>query len=83
MQVLYENVGSDAYDYNSFDWKLTDSSGFSYDTTFSGIGPELHSGTIQPGERARGYITFEVPTSAAGLKLKLTSGDDTATVTVG
>src|SRR5205823_2455643 len=44
VQVLYENVGSDPYDYNPFDWKLTDSSGFSYDTTFPGIGPELHSG---------------------------------------
>jgi len=27
VQVLYENVGSDPYAYNPFDWKLTDSSG--------------------------------------------------------
>src|SRR5258708_7724632 len=28
VQVLYENTGSDPYDYNPFDWKLTDSAGF-------------------------------------------------------
>lgn len=83
VQVLYENTGTDTYDYNPFDWKLSDSAGFSYDTTFSGIGPELHAGTIQPGEKAQGYITYEVPTSSTGLKLKLTSGDDSATVALG
>src|SRR5439155_9129692 len=30
VQVLYENTGSDPYDYNPFDWKLTDSAGVSY-----------------------------------------------------
>jgi outer membrane lipoprotein-sorting protein len=80
VQVLYENTGTDAYNYNPFDWKLTDSAGFSYDSSFGGIGPELNAGTIQPGEKARGYITYEVPTTAAGLQLRLTSGGDTATV---
>ena len=80
VQVLYENTGTDPFDYNPFDWKLTDSAGFSYDSSFSGIGPELNAGTIQPGEKARGYITYEVPTSATGLQLRLTSGSDTATV---
>jgi hypothetical protein len=83
VQILYENSGVDPYDYNPFDWKLTDSSGFSYDTTYSGIGPELHSGTVARGEKARGYITYEVPTSATGLTLKLKSGDDTATFPLG
>ncbi len=80
VQILYENTGSDPYDYNPFDWKLTDSAGFSYDSTFGGVGPELNSGTIQPGEKARGYITYEVPSSATGLQLRLTSNGDTATV---
>ncbi len=83
VQVLYENTGNDSYNYNPFDWKLTDSAGFSYDSTFGGVGPELHSGTIQPGEKARGYITYEVPTSAPGLQLRLTSGSDTGTVALG
>jgi len=82
VQVLYENTGTGPYDYNPFDWKLTDSAGFSYDSSFSGIGPELNAGTIQPGEKARGYITYEVPTSSTGLQLRLTSGGDTATVAI-
>jgi hypothetical protein len=82
VQILYENTGTDPYDFNPFDWKLTDSAGFSYETTYSGIGPELHSGTLQPGEKARGYMTFEVPSSATGLMLKLTSGDDSAVVPI-
>jgi hypothetical protein len=83
VQVIYENTGTDPYNYNPFDWKLTDSAGFSYDSTFGGVGPELHSGTIQPSEKARGYITYEVPTSAPGLQLRLTSGGDTGTVALG
>jgi hypothetical protein len=79
VQILYENTGADPYNYNPFDWKLTDSSGFSYDTTYSGIGPELHSGTLARSEKARGYITYEVPASATGLAVKVKSGEDTAT----
>jgi len=80
VQVLYEDTGTDPYDYNPFDWKLTDSAGFSYDSAFTEIGPQLNSGTIQPGEKARGFITYEVPVSATGLQLRLTSGGDTGTV---
>ena len=80
VQVLYENTGSAPYDYNPFDWKLTDSAGFSYDSAFTEIGPQLNSGTIQPGEKARGFITYEVPLSATGLQLRLTASGDTATV---
>ena len=82
VEVLYENTGTDKLAYNPFDWKLTDSSGFSYDHGYAGKGPELHSGDLAPGEKARGFITYEVPTSAAGLTLKLTLGDDTLTVSL-
>jgi len=83
VQVLYENTGTDAVNYNPFDWSLRDASGFSYDQTFAGIGPELHSGTLNPGDKARGFIAYEVPTSATGLMLKLKQGDDSATVMLG
>lgn len=82
-QILYENTGSDPYDFNPFDWNLTDSAGFSYNTTYADIGPELHSGKLAAGEKARGYITYEVPTSATGLTLKLKSGEDTGRIPIG
>jgi len=84
VQVLYESTGSDPINYSPFDWKMTDSAGFSYDYTYSGIGPELRSGTLTGlGDKARGYITYEVPTSSTGLTLKLKSGEDIATVPLG
>jgi len=83
VQVLYENTGTDKISYNQFDWKLTDAAGFSYDTTYTDIGPELHSGDLAAGEKARGYISYEVPQSAAGLTLKFQHDDDTAAVPLG
>jgi len=79
-EVLYENTGEDKLSYNPFDWKLSDSSGFSYDQGYSGKGPELHSGDLAPGEKARGFITYEVPRTATGIRLKATIGDDSLTV---
>lgn len=83
VQVLYENTGSEKVSYNPFDWKLTDALGFSYDTTYTGIGPELHSGDLAPGEKARGYLSYEVPRSATTLSLKFAHDDDSVTVVVG
>jgi hypothetical protein len=83
VQILYENTGSEKYSFNQFDWKLTDSAGFSYDSTWADIGPELHSGELLAGEKARGFITYEVPTNGTGITLKLKSGEDSATVPLG
>jgi Domain of unknown function (DUF4352) len=80
VEILYENTGTEKVSYNPFDWKLTDSSGFNYEHGYSGKGPELNSGDLSPGEKARGFITYEVPTSSSGLMLKLTLGDDSMTV---
>jgi len=83
VEVLYENTGTDKVSYSPFDWKLTDSSGFNYDRSYSGKSPELASGDLSVGEKARGFITYEVPQSAGGLQLKLTLADDSLTVPLG
>ncbi len=80
VEILYENTGTEKLSYNPFDWKLTDSAGFNYDHGYSGKGPELHSGDLAPGEKARGFITYEVPKTSTGLTLKLTLGDDSMTI---
>ena len=80
VEVLYGNTGTEKVSYSPLDWKLSDSSGFSYDYSYSGKGPELHSGDLNAGEKARGFITYEVPQAATGLVLKLALGDDTLTV---
>lgn len=83
VEILYENTGADKVSYNPFDWKLSDSSGFSYEHGYSGKGPELNSGDLAAGEKARGFITYEVPQGATGLSLKLSLGDDSLTVALG
>jgi hypothetical protein len=84
VQILYESTSTDAYRFSDFDWRLVDSAGFSYDQRFSGVAPELSSGTLTAlGDKARGWITYEVPTSSTGLALKLKSGEDLATVQLG
>jgi hypothetical protein len=44
--------------------------------------PALSSGDLGPGEKARGFITYEVPKTSTGLSLKLTLGDDTMMVSL-
>jgi Domain of unknown function (DUF4352) len=83
VQVLYENTGSESISYNPFDWKLSDASGFSYSTAYPGVAQELQSGSLSSGEKARGYISYEVPQSASGLSMKFQRDDDTASVTLG
>jgi hypothetical protein len=82
VEILYENTGTETVSYNPLDWKLTDSSGFNYDHSYSGKGPELSSGDLGPSEKARGFITYEVPKTSTGLSLKLTLGDDTMMVSL-
>jgi hypothetical protein len=61
-----------------FDWELSDSSGFKYDPAFS----EEWQTQLQlvAGDTARAQVYFDVPRIATGLKLKVTVGDDTASV---
>jgi hypothetical protein len=79
-QVLYENVGADPVDPGG--WSLSDSQGFSYQTTYGVKEPSLGYDKIRPGDKLRGYIAFEIPTNATGLQLKAKIGDDTASVAI-
>ena len=72
VEVLYENNTADkSLDYNPFDWKLFDGQGYNYDSGFTDSkDPQLNSGTLNPGSKVRGWITFEVPTEAKDFKLQ-------------
>jgi hypothetical protein len=47
-----------------FDFTLQDSDGFIYDFDFGEKEPEFTSRELAPGQRQRGFITFEVPEDA-------------------
>lgn len=55
---------------NPFYAKLTDSDGIVYTSTFGGCAPELSSASLNTaGEKAEGWVTFEVPQLASKLRL--------------
>lgn len=72
IEVLVENVGDEPVSYNTFHYKLVDNDAYSYEPSFSGKEPTLNSGTLQAGNKARGFITFEVPVGVGGLEVVYT-----------
>lgn len=54
--------------YNFFYFGLKDSEAFTYDPAI-GADPDIGSGTLPAGDRARGLVAFEVPEGATGLVL--------------
>lgn len=71
VEVVEENIGTVAHDYNRFNYTIRDVDGFEYkqpDAFF----PEflITSGTLAPGARVRGIVPFEVKETARGLTLE-------------
>lgn len=58
----------DEVPYNFFYFKLKDSDAFTHDPSI-GADPDLGSGTLPTGDKARGLVAFEVPEGATGLVL--------------
>lgn len=71
--VFYtEQAGSNTY--NPFDWHYQTADGTTYDAAngnalFAGFEPALHSGTLKPGQKVRGVVTFDVPAGAGLLQV--------------
>jgi hypothetical protein len=70
LEVTYTGVSGLA-PYNAFDWDLRASNGDTVNAseTFGGIEPALGSGTLRPGKKAHGYITFDVKPGTYTLEL--------------
>jgi hypothetical protein len=64
-----------------FDWELSDSSGFKYDAASSDVWQTQLQ--LVAGDTARAQVYFYVPNIATGLTLKVTVGDDSASVHLG
>lgn len=81
VELIYQSTGSDKVSYNPFDWTVKDSSGAEYKTAYVSKEPQLHSGDLtKSGDKVRGWIVFELPTSASGFTLSAKIGNDTASV---
>ncbi len=69
VEVNVEGTADKDVAVNPFYAKVTDSEGYSYTSTFGGCTPDLKSVRVGKGEKAKGWVTFEVPKKASGLKL--------------
>jgi hypothetical protein len=47
--------------YNPYDFKLRNESGDEYTTVFPTFEPDLQSGDLRAGRKARGYMTYDLP----------------------
>lgn len=70
-EVVIENISSDRGSYNQLYFSLKDADGFKIDPTFSSNSdmPNLKTGTLAKGEKARGFIPFELKKDTKGLIL--------------
>lgn len=69
VEVTLEGTADKDVPVNPFYAKLVDSEGYSWTSTLAGCTPDLKSMRINSGDSAHGWITFEIPKSATGLKL--------------
>lgn len=69
VEVSVQATGSKTVPVNPFYAKVTDSQKVEYTSTFCGCTPELQSVSLQPGQSAGGWITFELPSVATGLMM--------------
>jgi len=69
VDVTIENGGTESASYNALDFEIQDSESYTYDTSMATKAPDLGSGDLQEGRKIRGWVTFEVPTTATGLEL--------------
>ena len=72
VEVTYENETNDSISYNVYDWLLSDSDGYTYDQAWGSKEPDLSSGDLNPGEKVRGWVTFEVPDTSDQYSIKFT-----------
>lgn len=72
VEVIVGNLSDDKINVNPLNASLIDEGGFAYQTELAGVDDQIASLFLDKGERARGWIAFEVPADAkpAGIKYK-------------
>lgn len=67
IEVIIENVSrDDETPYNPLYFSVKDSEGFEYNTAIAAPDPSLQSGKLSKGDKVRGFVAFEVRSTASG-----------------
>lgn len=65
--MVIENVSrEEETPYNPLYFSLKDNEGFEYNTAIAAPDPSLLSGSLPKGEKVRGFVAFEVRSTARG-----------------
>jgi hypothetical protein len=68
LELVVEGTSHDEVAYGYVDpyyFKLTDSEGFAYPAVYEGAKPILSGVDLEPGEKTRGWVTFQVAEGAS------------------
>lgn len=60
VEVVYENTSNKEGSYDASNFELKDNENHRYKREYSGRKPELDSSVLPPGEKVKGFITYEV-----------------------
>jgi hypothetical protein len=68
-EIVLENRRSDGFFYGGSEFRLKDKDDYEYVATLDYRQPGIGQGTLGPGERVRGLLSYIVPLEAQGLNL--------------
>jgi hypothetical protein len=68
-EIVLENRRSDGFFYGGSEFRLKDKDDYEYVATLDYRQPGIGQGTLGPGERVRGFLSYIVPREAKGLSL--------------
>jgi hypothetical protein len=74
VDVTLANSSKDAFNYNVLNFRLQDDKDYTYSNAVSDQEPYLTTGAVQPGEKVRGFITYEIPNLNTPAKFIFTPG---------
>ena len=74
VDITMRNDSGEAFDFNFSEFKLQDNKDYTYDDAFTDKEPSIGFEVIQPGQKFRGFLDYEIPKSNTPTKLIFTPG---------
>jgi hypothetical protein len=70
VEVIISNLSGDMISVNPLNTTLVDKEGFTYKTELGGVDDQISTLDLNPGEKVKGLIAFEVPDNAVAASIK-------------
>lgn len=74
VDITMRNGSDEAFNFNSSEFKLQDNKDYTYDDAVTDKEPSIGFEVIQPGQKFRGFLAYEIPKSNTPTKLIFTPG---------